>query len=113
MRNIEINFTGQVVEDPSPARSVAGFRTTNFVVRHIPTFYNNKTDQWTDAEETDFICIAWKDLAEKIVENIHAGDYVMVSGEYRTRKVFDEDGTVVDVVAELVVRDIGKSLVYS
>lgn len=113
MRNIEINFVGQIIEAAEDVRSVAGFLSANFVVRHVPTFYNAEKEQWSNGEENDLNCIAWKDLAEKIVDRFAVGDYVMVSGEFRTRRLYDADDNVIDAIEEVVVRDIGKSTVYS
>ena len=112
MRDIEINFTGQVIEAPTDVRAVAGFRTTHFVLRHIPTYYDASTDQWNSAEDNDFTCIAWKDLADAVVDIVSVGDYVIVSGILRKRKVYDDEGYVVDAVDEVIVRDIGPSLRY-
>ena len=67
---------------------------------------SKKKDETTSTSYVDVVC--WNTIAEKAVENVRKGDYVVVTGQIRTGKytyAAGEDVPTFEIVADSVLWD--------
>ena len=70
---------------------------------------NEQTGVWEQSSATFLTCIAWREMAESMVENLHKGDLLNVTGELVQRDYETKEGEK-RTVYELQLSGVGKSL---
>lgn len=74
-----ITLNGRLTGDPEMRFTPTGKAIARFTVA---TSRRRKVgDQWEDADTTFWICTAWDQLAEQVVEHLRKGAAVVVSGQ--------------------------------
>lgn len=107
-----ITLVGNVVADPELKYTPAGAAVANFRVASTPRAYNRDTNQWEDQEGLFLTCNAWRDMAENVMETLHKGMRVIVTGTLRQRSYETRDGQR-RTVYEVEVDDVGPSLKWA
>lgn len=70
---------------------------------------NEQTGVWEQSSATFLTCIAWREMAESMVENLQKGDLLNVTGELVQRDYETKEGEK-RTVYELQLSGVGKSL---
>lgn len=107
-----IDFSGNMVENPELKYSGTGVPYVNFRVADNFRKKNNATGQWEDAGATFWRCSAFNKTAMAIAENYHKGSAVMVKGTTQPNNWTDENGKQRNDV-QVVVDKIGAVLFAS
>lgn len=111
MYHIDVNFTGEVVGNVSFTYDSAGLGLARFVIVHAPAYYDSNENQWVEGAKQEIHCVARNVAAEAIANGVSTGDKVMVFGALRLKSIYDDAGNVVDQINEVVIKDVGHSLV--
>ena len=95
----KIIFQGRFCENPELKQTQSGVSVSSFTLAVDRDFKNQSGER-----ETDFILVvAWKSVAEFIVNHFSRGDMAIVSGRLQSRRWEDRDGnkrTAIEIVAE-------------
>lgn len=97
----KIIFQGRFCENPELKQTQSGVSVSSFTLAVDRDFKNQSGER-----ETDFILVvAWKSVAEFIVNHFSRGDMAIVSGRLQSRRWEDREGnkrTAIEIVAENV-----------
>lgn len=95
----KIIFQGRFCENPELKQTQSGVSVSSFTLAVDRDFKNQSGER-----ETDFILVvAWKSVAEFIVNHFSRGDMAIVSGRLQSRRWEDREGnkrTAIEIVAE-------------
>ena len=95
----KIIFQGRFCENPELKQTQSGVSVSSFTLAVDRDFKNQSGER-----ETDFILVvAWKSVAEFIVNHFSRGDMAIVSGRLQSRRWEDRDGnkrTAIEIVSE-------------
>lgn len=101
-----ITATGNLTKDPDLRFTASGVARTNLSIACNDA---RKTDSgWEEGEPTYLEIVAWRNLAQNVVETLNKGDTVTVTGRLRTRK-YEKDGetrSVTEVDADSIALDL-------
>lgn len=107
----QVHLTGRLTADPQITFTSSGAARTTFSVA-CSERRRNDAGEWVDADITFVDCVAWRRLAENIVESLTKGTEVTLSGEWKTRRYEAKDGST-RTAHELEVRTIGPNLAFA
>jgi single-strand DNA-binding protein len=107
-----VTVVGNLTADPEMRFTPSGLAVASFTVASTPRHFDKLTQAWVDGDALFMRCSIWRDAAEQLVESLHKGDRVVVTGRLHQRSYETTDGqkrTVVEVEAE----EVGPSLRYA
>lgn len=87
-----LKIRGYLSEKPTLKYTPSGMAVTEFIVANTPVYFDQETHERVTGEVTFMKCLAWRDLAENIVNNFNDNDFVLIFGILRNRKYVKEDG---------------------
>ena len=97
----KIILTGRLTRDPELRKTTSGVAVTQFSLAVNRDFKNQEGEY-----EADFInCVAYRKLAETIVEYVRKGDKLGVDGRLQIRNYDNSEGNKV-YVSEVIVNGI-------
>lgn len=85
-------ISGNLTGDPEMRYTATGIACVNFSVAHNTRTRNSLTGEWEDGTTVFMRCVAWRDLAENMVQSVRRGDPVLVVGRIRQRIWQDKSG---------------------
>ena len=94
------SISGYVGQDPELRTTQSGIKVATYSIGVYRANPKDKTKPLTDW----FNVIAWGDLAESVMKNVHKSSYVLTNGKFQTRS-YEKDGKKV-VVTEFMSNDI-------
>lgn len=85
-----VKFSGNLGGDPELSYTPSGTALAKFSVAETERI-RDENGNWSDGDTTWWRCVAWKNLAEQIAENLAKGSSVLVDGRVKIRE-YDKDG---------------------
>jgi single-strand DNA-binding protein len=77
------------VEDPDLRFTPDGQPFARFRIASTPRYRDTATGEWKDGDTLFLTCVAWRLLAENIVESLQKGMRVIATGRLRQRTLRD------------------------
>ncbi len=108
----EITVTGNVTTDPELKVTTNGASWARFTIASTPRSYDRNSGQWIDGQALFLQCTAWRGLGNNIVDTLHKGMRVVVTGKLRQRHWESDQGEKRSAFS-LDVEDIGPSLKWA
>lgn len=108
--SFQVNFAGNVVDDPELRFTPKGAPVCRFTVA-VNHRERSADGDWVDGESHFIRCTTWERLAENAAETLGKGKRVMVSGGMRARTYETRQGEKRTVV-EVTATDVGPSLMW-
>ncbi|MEV7926065.1 single-stranded DNA-binding protein [Kitasatospora sp. NPDC088779] len=101
---------GRILRDPELYEPPGGgLAKTTFTLQQRPLLAVPGRPRDPEARDLTLRCIAWRDLAHKIAETLHADDQVIVLG-HLTQRVRRPPGQSPHLMIELTIEAIGPLL---
>ena len=95
-----VTLSGRLTRDPERKETQTGISLANF------TIACNRRKSRDDEQEADFLrCIAWRNTADYVLNYLHKGDKIGLTGRIQTRSYQDDTGKTV-YMTEIVANDI-------
>jgi single-strand DNA-binding protein len=104
-----LTIVGNLTADPELRYLPSGAALVKFTVAQTRRVLDKASGQWKDGDPLFLTCTAWRDLAEHIVESLHRGTRVVVTGRLRLSRWETPEGEMRSAYG-LEVDDIGPSL---
>lgn len=104
----EIYFEGRLTAEPDLRQTGSGVAVANFTVANNKRVKDAQTGEWSDGDPMFMRCVAWRNMATNIADNLGKGDLVIVRGTL-DQKDYEKDGQK-RVSYEVTVEYIGQSL---
>lgn len=80
MNDTQMTIAGNVCDDPKMRFTKSGHPVTNLRVASTSRRYDQKSGEWIDNPTLFMSVTCWRGLAENVVESVHKGDPVVVTG---------------------------------
>jgi single-strand DNA-binding protein len=93
INSVPITVVGNLTADPELRFTADGTAVAALSVAFNPRQYDRTAAAWKDGEPSYYRVTAWRQLAENVVESLHRGDRVVVTGTWHQRHWEDADGT--------------------
>jgi single-strand DNA-binding protein len=103
-----LTLVGNLVDEPELRFTPSGAAVANFRVASTPRFFDRQTNAWKDGDTLFLTCNVWRQMAEHVVESLHKGHRVIVTGRFKQRS-YEHDGQK-RTVFEVEVDEVGPSL---
>jgi single-strand DNA-binding protein len=107
--DVNISFTGNLVDDPQLRYTPTGVAVANFRVACTARYMDKATNEWTDGDSTFLTCNVWRQPAENAAETLQRGMAVVVMGRLKQRSYETKEGEK-RTVFEVEVDVFGPSL---
>jgi single-strand DNA-binding protein len=105
----QTTIEGNLGADPELRFTPSGAAVANFRVACTERRKNEQTQQWEDGRSIWISVAAWRELAENVVESLHRGDSVIVTGFlYEEEFTAREGGT--RTALKMDAKNVGPSL---
>lgn len=104
-----LTLIGNLVDEPELRFTPAGAGVASFRVASTPRLFDKASNEWKDGESLFLTCSVWRQQAENVVESLHRGDRVIVTGRLKQRSYEDSAG-VKRTVYEIDVEEVAPSL---
>lgn len=108
--SFQVNFAGNIVDDPELRFTPKGTPVCRFTVA-VNHRERSAGGDWVDGESHFIRCTTWERLAENVAETFEKGKRIMVSGGMRARTYETRQGEKRTVV-EVTATDAGPSLMW-
>jgi single-strand DNA-binding protein len=99
----------RLIADPELRFTPGGDAVGNIRIVDNKRKKNEQTGQWEDASATFLTCTGWRQMAERMVEDLKQGDLLNISGELVQRNYETKEGEK-RTVYEIQLASVGKSL---
>lgn len=109
----QITIAGNLTRDPEVRYTQSGQPVGSFTVASTPRSYNKDTKEYEDGEAVFTNCVLWGKPAEHLEGTATKGSRVIVSGQLKSRSYEAKDGSGTRTSTELVVDEMGMSLLFS
>jgi len=106
----EVKGIGTFVADPEMRFTPSGVAVVNFTLAFNERRFSK--GEWIDGDTTFIRCVAWRDMAENIVESMEKGSRCLVVGDLRPNDYEDAEGNK-RFGFELLVSEIGPTLKFA
>lgn len=103
-----VTIVGNLVDDPELRFTPGGVAVAGFRLASTPRFFDRQTNGWKDGETLFLSCNVWRQMAEHVMESLHKGQRIIVTGRLKQRS-FEVDGNK-RTVFEVEVDEVGPSL---
>lgn len=103
-----LTITGLVATTPRHLTTAEGFAVTNFRLASSLRKFDKKTKEWVDSGTNWYTISSYRALSQNVLESVHKGDRVLVTGRLRIRDWRDGErsGTNVDLDADAIGHDL-------
>jgi single-strand DNA-binding protein len=91
MYETTVTVVGNIVDEPTLRYTTNGNKVVNFRVASTARRRDKVTGEWGDGDSLYLAVTCWRDLAPNVVESLHKGDPVIVTGRIFTRP-YERDG---------------------
>lgn len=108
----QITITGNLTGDPELRYSGGGAAVARLTVAANERYRDKQTNEWVDGDSFFAQASCFGDLAAHVVESLHKGDRVIVTGHLVSRRWDKPDGTV-GYGTDLKVDEIAASLRFA
>jgi single-strand DNA-binding protein len=82
MNDILMTLTGNVCDEPTLRITKNGLSVAKLRVAATPRHYDRSKDSWVDNETIFLDVTCWRGLADHVVESVHKGQPVIVTGRF-------------------------------
>jgi len=112
MHDITCTVVGNAVTDVRSVITRTGHHVASFRIASTLRRFDREAGRWQDVETTYLTVSCWRTLADHVVQSVHKGDPVVVTGRLRVREWSDGDrrGLTVDVDAKAVGHDLARGI---
>jgi single-strand DNA-binding protein len=112
MNDIPITITGVAVTDAREIPTKTGAIGASFRLASNSRRFNKATNTWVDGDTSYVNINCWRTLASNVLECVHRGDPVVVTGRMRVREwsTGEKSGTSVEVDATSVGHDLARGV---
>ena len=112
MSEIPITITGTAVTDAREIPTKTGPSGASFRLASNSRRFNKATNTWVDGDTSYVNVNCWRVLANNVLECIHRGDPVVVTGRMRVREwsTPEKSGTSVEIDAISVGHDLARGV---
>jgi single-strand DNA-binding protein len=112
MNDIPITITGIAVTDAREIPTKTGTSGASFRLASNSRRFNKATNTWVDGDTSYLNINCWRTLAANVLECVHRGDPVVVTGRMRVREwtAGEKSGTSVEVDATSVGHDLARGV---
>ena len=112
MNDIPITITGVAVTDAREIPTKTGAIGASFRLASNSRRFNKATNTWVDGDTSYVNINCWRTLASNVLECVHRGDPVVVTGRMRVREwsTGEKSGTSVEIDATSVGHDLARGV---
>ena len=101
---------GNLVADPVQRVTASGLKVTKFRMAASGRRFDNASGGWVDTEVVYMSVNCWKQLGLNVLQTLHKGDTVLLSGRLRFREYDAADGGGRRQVYEIEASSVGPDL---
>lgn len=103
-----ISITGLVATVPEHRRVRDNVEITSFRLASQQRYFDRNAKSWVDGETNWYTVSAYRHLARNVLESVHKGDRVVITGRLRIRRWEngEKKGNAVDIDADSVGQDL-------
>jgi single-strand DNA-binding protein len=91
MYDTTVTVVGNIVDEPQLRVTTHGNKVVNFRVASTARRRDRVTGEWGDGDSLYLAVSCWRDLGPNVVDSLHKGDPVIVTGRVFTRP-YERDG---------------------
>ena len=103
-----ITLIGNIAMEPERRQTANGLTVATFRIACSSRRFDNETNSWSTTSTNWYTIYAYRALAENVLDSLHKGDGVVVSGKLKIR-AWEKDGkrgTAVEVAADSIGQDL-------